>query len=374
MVQALGNGRDNGARQAAKAQTRPKVADPVPDWRGKITSRPGHRNSPGGIGSTNHQGLDVGVPMGTPIQAAKDGVVVSAGNGGGYGNLTVIKHDDGTFTKYAHQSAINVQPGQEVKAGDVIGKVGSTGNSTGPHLHFEVRRGDPNNGEVLDPVDYLDGAENVRAVDPGGGQSFADSGSDTNAVGGGGSPSGMSLGGGGSAGSSSGGAPSGAASGGGGAAAPSASTAVGSGAPVAKGDFSAMLKKLEGFGIDRAYLEELAKKHGVPLEVILAIMMQESGGDPNAKSGAGAMGLMQLMPGTAAGLGVTNPLDPKQNLEAGVKYLAQMHKNPRAGGDWGKAFAMYNAGPAGNFNNAETQGYIKSVPQLVQQAKTALNV
>ncbi|MOA46873.1 Soluble lytic murein transglycosylase precursor [compost metagenome] len=110
----------------------------------------------------------------------------------------------------------------------------------------------------------------------------------------------------------------------------------------------------------------------MPLEVILAIMMQESGGDPNAKSPAGAMGLMQLMPGTAAGLGVKNPLDPKENLEGGVKYLAEMFNNPRSGGDWGKAFAMYNAGPAGNFDNPETQNYIKSVPQLVEQAKAAL--
>lgn len=68
--------------------------------------------------------MDIGVPHGTPIQAVKDGKVVFAGDGGGYGNLTVIQHDDGTFTKYAHQSEINVQAGQEVKAGDVIGKVG----------------------------------------------------------------------------------------------------------------------------------------------------------------------------------------------------------------------------------------------------------
>lgn len=154
-------------RQAERAAPRPKVADPVAGWRDAITSRPGTRNSPGDIGSTDHKGLDIGKPTGTPTQAVKDGVVASAGDGGGYGNLTVIKHGDGTFTKYAHQASISVRPGQEVKAGDVISKVSSTGNSTGPHLHFEVRRGDPDNGAVLDPVAYLEGAQNVEALDPG---------------------------------------------------------------------------------------------------------------------------------------------------------------------------------------------------------------
>jgi predicted chitinase len=242
-----------------QAKPRPKVADPVAGWRDSITSRPGKRDAPGGIYSTDHKGLDIGKPTGTPIQAVKDGVVVSAGDGGGYGNLTVIKHDDGTVSMYAHQSSINVKPGQEVKAGDVIGKVGSTGNSTGPHLHFEVRRGSAQ-GEVLDPVAYLEGSENVKAIDPGNGQSFA---SDSSGVGGGNSPSNMSLGGSSSGGRAGGGASGGSGGGsaggsGGGSAAGGVSRSGGSsGAPAAAGssysapsaDWDAILKMLLESGL-----------------------------------------------------------------------------------------------------------------------------
>lgn len=372
-----------GTRSAnpAGGADRPRVADPVANWRNNITSRPGTRESPGGIGSTDHKGLDIGAPTGTPIQAAKDGVVVSAGDGGGYGNLTVIKHADGTFTKYAHQSSINVQPGQEVKAGDVIGKVGSTGNSTGPHLHFEVRRGDPDSGEVLDPVAFLEGAENVPAIDPGGGRSYAGGGSsgsasgDSSSIGGGGSPSGLSLGGS-SGGGSSGGSASGATAPSGEAPSDASTPAPGGGSAVPAGNFQALLEKLKAMGIDEAYLKELSEKYGVPVEMILAVMMQESGGNPSAKSPAGAMGLMQLMPGTAAGLGVGNPMDPKQNLEGGVKYLGQMMK--QFGGDKTKTLAAYNAGP-GNVQKyggvppfAETQKYVANITASMDNAGSAL--
>lgn len=99
----------------------------------------------------NHDGLDLGAPMGEPIRAAAAGTVVSASVRGGYGNATIIDHGGGLATLYAHQSEFAVVPGQVVKAGQVIGKVGSTGLSTGPHLHFEVRvRGVP-----VDPLLYL---------------------------------------------------------------------------------------------------------------------------------------------------------------------------------------------------------------------------
>lgn len=86
-----------------------------------------------------HAGIDLGAPTGTPIGAAAAGVVVRAGVMGGYGNTVDIRHADGTTTRYAHQSRILVRAGQRVVAGQTIGLVGSTGVSTGPHLHFEVR-------------------------------------------------------------------------------------------------------------------------------------------------------------------------------------------------------------------------------------------
>ena len=98
-----------------------------------------------------HTGIDFGASYGTPIHAAADGVVVSAGPLGGYGNATVIDHGNGLATLYGHQSSIIVSPGQHVSRGQVIGYVGCTGLCTGPHLHFEVRvRGTP-----VDPMQYL---------------------------------------------------------------------------------------------------------------------------------------------------------------------------------------------------------------------------
>ena len=86
-----------------------------------------------------HAGIDLGAPTGTPIRAAAGGTVVVAGVMGGYGTTVDIRHADGTTTRYAHQSRVLVRSGQQVAAGQVIGLVGSTGASTGPHLHFEVR-------------------------------------------------------------------------------------------------------------------------------------------------------------------------------------------------------------------------------------------
>lgn len=98
-----------------------------------------------------HNGQDIAAPTGTPIKAAKPGVVIKAGDGGGYGNLTIIDDGGGFATAYAHQSRIAVGEGAQVQQGQVIGYVGSTGNSTGPHLHFEVRA----NGQPRNPRAYL---------------------------------------------------------------------------------------------------------------------------------------------------------------------------------------------------------------------------
>ncbi len=99
-----------------------------------------------------HAGDDIGAPMGTPIHAAADGTVVIAAVRGGYGNATVIDHGNSLATVYAHQSQILVKVGQVVKRGDVIGYVGSTGLSTGPHLHFETRV----KGMPIDPKGVVD--------------------------------------------------------------------------------------------------------------------------------------------------------------------------------------------------------------------------
>jgi len=98
-----------------------------------------------------HEGIDIGAAQGTPIYAAAGGTVNYAGWEGGYGNLTVIDHGNGLATAYGHQSQLAVSSGQTVSRGQVIGYVGSTGHSTGPHLHFEVRV----NGVPNDPLSYL---------------------------------------------------------------------------------------------------------------------------------------------------------------------------------------------------------------------------
>jgi murein DD-endopeptidase MepM/ murein hydrolase activator NlpD len=99
-----------------------------------------------------HGGIDLANSIGTPILAASDGVVIAAGPTGGYGNWVKLRHADGTVTLYGHLSAWNVEVGQRVWAGDQIAKMGNTGNSTGPHLHFEVLL---NGTDRVDPVGWL---------------------------------------------------------------------------------------------------------------------------------------------------------------------------------------------------------------------------
>ncbi len=98
-----------------------------------------------------HNGVDISAPTGTPIRALASGVVSFAGDRGGYGKAVFVDHPHGLQSRYAHQSRIAVEPGQRVAAGEVIGFVGSTGLSTGPHLHLEVRR----DGDPVDPSPYL---------------------------------------------------------------------------------------------------------------------------------------------------------------------------------------------------------------------------
>ena len=118
---------------------------------GRISSRFGGRRSPGGIGSTNHKGIDIAVPRGTPIYAADGGTVTYSGWMGGYGYLVQIDHGNGYVTRYGHNSSLTVSVGQKVYKGQQIARAGSTGNSTGNHCHFEIRY----NGVAKNPLNYL---------------------------------------------------------------------------------------------------------------------------------------------------------------------------------------------------------------------------
>jgi murein DD-endopeptidase MepM/ murein hydrolase activator NlpD len=118
---------------------------------GEVTSGFGYRMHPIFHVRKMHTGVDISAGMGTPIKAAAAGTVIFAGWRGGYGQAVIISHGNGLATLYAHQSKLLVSVGDKVKRGEVIGKVGSTGYSTGPHLHFEVRV----NGNPVDPMGYL---------------------------------------------------------------------------------------------------------------------------------------------------------------------------------------------------------------------------
>lgn len=100
-----------------------------------------------------HKGIDIAGPVGTPINAAADGTVVVAGwQSGGYGNLVEIRHGDGTTTRYGHNSQLSVTVGQTVRQGQQVARMGSTGRSTGSHLHFEIR---PSGGSAVNPIALL---------------------------------------------------------------------------------------------------------------------------------------------------------------------------------------------------------------------------
>ncbi len=118
---------------------------------GEISSPFGWRESPGGIGSAYHEGVDIATDYDTPVHVTADGVVTKTGWVDGYGYLVEVRHANGVVTRYGHNSAIVVYEGQQVHQGDTVALAGSTGNSTGPHAHYEVRV----NGTALDPMLFL---------------------------------------------------------------------------------------------------------------------------------------------------------------------------------------------------------------------------
>ncbi|MBR0063735.1 MAG: peptidoglycan DD-metalloendopeptidase family protein [Oscillospiraceae bacterium] len=125
-----------GTLPGSRADSRGYYIWPV---EGVITSYFGTRSV--SVGSSNHRGIDIGVPKGTAIAAADSGDVIFAGWASGYGNFVKIRHDNGDITCYGHLSKISVSEGDRVIQGDKIGEAGSTGVSTGSHLHFEIREG-----------------------------------------------------------------------------------------------------------------------------------------------------------------------------------------------------------------------------------------
>ncbi|MEU6182074.1 M23 family metallopeptidase [Streptomyces coeruleorubidus] len=140
-------------KKAAKKAT-PSWVDPVKKY--KLSASFAQN---GGMWQSTHSGQDFAVPSGTQVVAAHGGTVVKAGgNGAGdgpaYGNAVVIKHGNGTYSQYAHLSTVKVRIGQVVKTGQEIARSGNTGNSSGPHLHFEIRT-TPNYGSAVDPVKFL---------------------------------------------------------------------------------------------------------------------------------------------------------------------------------------------------------------------------
>jgi murein DD-endopeptidase MepM/ murein hydrolase activator NlpD len=139
--------RRNVENQEALAAATPSIW-PAQGW---LTGTFGGRSDPFTGEPGFHQGIDISTDKGQPVFATADGTVESASSAGDYGNLIVVKHAFGLMTRYGHLSGFNVAPGQDVKRGDVIGYVGSTGRSTGAHLHYEILA----NGNLLNPLQLL---------------------------------------------------------------------------------------------------------------------------------------------------------------------------------------------------------------------------
>jgi murein DD-endopeptidase MepM/ murein hydrolase activator NlpD len=140
-------GKINGA--ATKVEVAVPSINPVEIM--KFSSGYGYRSAPTRGASRNHKGIDIPGPVGTPIYATADGTIGRAQWVGGYGKYVEINHGNAVQTRYGHLSAMNVVPGQRIRKGDILGYMGSTGRSTGSHLHYEVRIA----GEAINPVAFL---------------------------------------------------------------------------------------------------------------------------------------------------------------------------------------------------------------------------
>ncbi|MFD8968033.1 M23 family metallopeptidase [Streptomyces sp. NPDC059568] len=148
-------------KAASKAVSKADEAKKAASWTDPVTkyTLSATFGRGGSMWAKKHSGQDFAVPIGTSVHAVHGGTVVKAGPGGAgdgpaYGNAIVIKHANGTYSQYAHLSKIKVYVGQHVQTGQQIGLSGNTGNSSGPHLHFEIRT-TPNYGSAVNPVNFL---------------------------------------------------------------------------------------------------------------------------------------------------------------------------------------------------------------------------
>jgi murein DD-endopeptidase MepM/ murein hydrolase activator NlpD len=146
-------GKDKSEKKASRSKSRAKAPSWVLPVSKPYTKTAGFADS-GNRWSASHSGQDFAVPTGTAVKSVHNGTVVTTGWGGAYGNRIVIEHPNGKYSQYAHLSKIGVAPGEQVNTGEQIAQSGSTGNSSGPHLHFEVRT-TPVYGSGFDPVPFL---------------------------------------------------------------------------------------------------------------------------------------------------------------------------------------------------------------------------
>lgn len=142
---------DRAGTRSAPAASKIAIPSRMPLDSAKLTSDYGMRTHPVLGGRRAHNGIDLASPTGTPIYATADGIVSKAEWFGGYGNYIQIEHGSDLQTRYGHLSRYAVESGQRVRKGDLIGYVGSTGRSTGPHLHYEVRIA----GQAVNPIPYM---------------------------------------------------------------------------------------------------------------------------------------------------------------------------------------------------------------------------
>lgn len=155
---------DKGNGIVSPAQSTMSIPSRMPLAQMRLTSSYGMRNHPVLGVRRNHNGIDLAAPTGTPVYATADGIVARADRFGSYGNYIQIEHGGEMQTRFAHLSGYAVSAGDRVRKGDLIGYVGSTGRSTGPHLHYEVRVA----GEAVDPTPYMTGEQFAASEAEGG--------------------------------------------------------------------------------------------------------------------------------------------------------------------------------------------------------------
>lgn len=341
-----------------------------------ITEAYGVSNS--GYAAGHHTGVDFGVPVGTPVHAAAAGTVVNAGPGGDYGNYVVIDHHCGLWTLYGHNSRLTVQVGTQVSQGALIAYSGNTGNTTGPHCHFEVRKGANRYGMDVNPMPYLGGGVSVGttntpgAATSGGGSPTTGSAGSTNLGSGasytstttsGGSPgigttfgAGMSeldvLASGGSSSSGGGGSvmttTSSGSAGTSGGAAPSNPTV---GPPLQAPGISTGSNNGRRYSklANEGSVELAAKKYGwgngSEWGSLYQLVMSESGFNNVAQNPTStAYGMFQFLDSTWAGYGGHKTSDPNVQAALGMKYIKARYGDPVHAWNFHRAHNWYDKG------------------------------